>query len=109
RPRSGTAPPPQPARRVHASTTCPSTTPETPKLCPHSRGCTRSAVVPVPTPDHIRPMSRKTDPFAIDLTPELIVRAYQAGIFPMAEDASSTDLFWVSPQQRGIIPLDSFH
>ncbi len=54
-------------------------------------------------------MSRKPDPFAIDLTPELIVRAYQAGIFPMAEDAGSSDLFWVSPKQRGIIPLDSFH
>ncbi len=54
-------------------------------------------------------MSRKTDPFAIELTPELIVRAYQAGIFPMAEDGSSPDLFWVSPQHRGIIPLDDFH
>jgi len=54
-------------------------------------------------------MSRKTDPFALDLTPELIIRAYQAGIFPMAEDASSPDLFWVSPQHRGIIPLDRFH
>jgi leucyl/phenylalanyl-tRNA--protein transferase len=54
-------------------------------------------------------MSKKPDPFAIDLTPELIVRAYQAGIFPMAEDAGSPDLFWVSPQKRGIIPLDSFH
>lgn len=54
-------------------------------------------------------MSRKTDPFALDLTPELIIRAYQAGIFPMAEDAGSPDLFWVSPQHRGIIPLDRFH
>src|SRR5215218_2538630 len=54
-------------------------------------------------------MSRKPDPFAVDLTPELIIRAYQAGIFPMAEDATSTDLFWVSPQDRGIIPLDDFH
>ena len=58
---------------------------------------------------HIQRMSRKTDPFAIELTPELIVRAYQAGIFPMAEDASSPDLFWVSPQLRGIIPLEDFH
>ena len=54
-------------------------------------------------------MSRKTDPFAIELTPELIIRAYQSGIFPMAEDASSPDLFWVSPQKRGIIPLEDFH
>ncbi len=54
-------------------------------------------------------MSRKTDPFAVELTPELILRAYQAGIFPMAEDAASEDLFWVSPQLRGIIPLDAIH
>jgi leucyl/phenylalanyl-tRNA--protein transferase len=54
-------------------------------------------------------MSRKTDPFAVELTPELILRAYQAGIFPMAEDAASDDLFWVSPQLRGIIPLDAVH
>ncbi len=54
-------------------------------------------------------MSRKPDPFALDLTPELIIRAYRAGIFPMAEDAHSPDLFWVSPQHRGIIPLDQFH
>jgi leucyl/phenylalanyl-tRNA--protein transferase len=54
-------------------------------------------------------MSRKTDPFAVELTPELILRAYQAGIFPMAEDASSEDVFWVSPQLRGIIPLEAPH
>lgn len=54
-------------------------------------------------------MSRKVDPFAIELTPELIIRAYSAGIFPMAEDASSPDLFWVAPEKRGILPLDGFH
>jgi leucyl/phenylalanyl-tRNA--protein transferase len=54
-------------------------------------------------------MTRKTDPFAVELTPELILRAYQAGIFPMAEDASSDDLFWVSPQLRGVIPLEAAH
>jgi leucyl/phenylalanyl-tRNA---protein transferase len=54
-------------------------------------------------------MSRKADPFSIELTPELIIRAYQAGIFPMAEDADADDLFWVSPQKRGILPLDGFH
>jgi len=54
-------------------------------------------------------MSRRSDPFAIDLTPELIIRAYAAGIFPMAEDAGSPDLFWVSPERRGILPLDGFH
>lgn len=54
-------------------------------------------------------MARRTDPFAVDLTPELILRAYRAGIFPMAEDAEDSDIFWVSPDLRGIIPLDGFH
>jgi leucyl/phenylalanyl-tRNA--protein transferase len=54
-------------------------------------------------------MVRRSDPFAIEITPELILRAYRAGIFPMAEDAADEDLFWVSPDQRGILPLDGFH
>ncbi|MDB5529173.1 MAG: leucyl/phenylalanyl-tRNA--protein transferase [Devosia sp.] len=51
-------------------------------------------------------MARRNDPFDIEITPELIVRAYRAGIFPMSESAGSTDVFWVSPEQRGVIPLD---
>lgn len=54
-------------------------------------------------------MARQTDPFSVEITPELIIRAYRAGIFPMAEDAADNDLFWVSPDMRGIIPLDQFH
>jgi len=54
-------------------------------------------------------MARPTDPFDIEVTPELIMRAYCAGIFPMAEDAADEDLFWVSPEMRGIMPLDGFH
>lgn len=41
-----------------------------------------------------------------DLTPDLLLRAYAAGIFPMAERADSDDLFWVNPETRGIFPLD---
>ena len=52
-------------------------------------------------------MSRP-NPFDIEITPELIVRAYRAGIFPMSEDAKDENLFWVSPELRGIIPLDGF-
>jgi leucyl/phenylalanyl-tRNA--protein transferase len=49
-----------------------------------------------------------SDPFDIDITPQLIVRAYCSGIFPMSEDARDDDIFWVSPELRGIIPLDGF-
>jgi len=45
----------------------------------------------------------------IVLTPEILLRAYQAGIFPMAESADDPELFWVEPKQRGILPLDGFH
>jgi leucyl/phenylalanyl-tRNA---protein transferase len=43
------------------------------------------------------------------LTPELLLRAYAAGIFPMAESAGDPELYWVDPVQRGILPLDKFH
>ena len=43
------------------------------------------------------------------LTPEIVLRAYADGVFPMAEQRNSTELYWVSPEQRGIIPLDAFH
>jgi leucyl/phenylalanyl-tRNA--protein transferase len=45
----------------------------------------------------------------LDITPEILLKAYAAGIFPMAEDADDTGLFWVEPRDRGILPLDAFH
>jgi leucyl/phenylalanyl-tRNA--protein transferase len=45
----------------------------------------------------------------IPLTPEILLKAYRAGIFPMAESADDPELFWVDPKFRGIIPLDAFH
>ena len=43
-----------------------------------------------------------------DITPELLLRAYACGIFPMAESADDPSLFWVEPEIRGVIPLDGF-
>lgn len=43
------------------------------------------------------------------LTPETLLRAYATGIFPMAENAGSPEIFWVDPRRRGILPLDGFH
>lgn len=43
------------------------------------------------------------------LTPDLLLRAYAAGIFPMAEHREDPDLYWVDPERRGILPLDGFH
>ncbi|OLP58435.1 leucyl/phenylalanyl-tRNA--protein transferase [Xaviernesmea oryzae] len=44
-----------------------------------------------------------------DITPELLLRAYSIGLFPMADSADDPELFWVEPEIRGIIPLDAFH
>jgi leucyl/phenylalanyl-tRNA--protein transferase len=43
------------------------------------------------------------------LTPDLLLRAYAAGIFPMADSAEDPEIFWVDPERRGIIPLNRFH
>ncbi len=40
---------------------------------------------------------------------DLLLRAYASGVFPMAENADDTEVFWVRPETRGIIPLDGFH
>ena len=45
----------------------------------------------------------------LDLTPELILRAYAAGIFPMAETRNTNHVFWVDPKRRGVLPLAKFH
>ena len=43
------------------------------------------------------------------ITPEILLRAYAAGLFPMAESAEDPDVYWVQPKIRGVIPLDQFH
>jgi len=48
-------------------------------------------------------------PAAPPLTPDLMLRAYAAGIFPMSEGVDAPDIFWVDPQHRGVFPLDGFH
>ena len=43
------------------------------------------------------------------LTPDILLSAYRAGIFPMAESATHKNIFWVDPKYRGILPLNKFH
>ncbi|CAN0448497.1 unnamed protein product [Laminaria digitata] len=43
------------------------------------------------------------------LTPEILLRAYAVGLFPMAERRDDPTLFWIDPEKRGILPLDGFH
>jgi leucyl/phenylalanyl-tRNA--protein transferase len=52
------------------------------------------------------PMSRRQ----LEVTPDLLLRAYGAGIFPMAESRQSDRLYWLDPAMRGVLPIDEgFH
>jgi len=49
------------------------------------------------------------DDVLFEITPQVLLKAYACGIFPMAEAADDPGIFWVEPELRGILPLDSFH
>jgi leucyl/phenylalanyl-tRNA--protein transferase len=49
------------------------------------------------------------DDVLLEITPQVLLKAYAVGIFPMAESADDPGLFWIEPEERGIIPLDGFH
>jgi leucyl/phenylalanyl-tRNA--protein transferase len=49
------------------------------------------------------------DDIVIEITPQVLLKAYTCGIFPMAESADDPALYWIEPQHRGILPLDSVH
>ncbi len=49
------------------------------------------------------------DDIIIEITPQVLLKAYSCGIFPMAESADDSALYWIEPQHRGILPLDAYH
>lgn len=53
-------------------------------------------------------MPHGTQGWQDELTPDLLMRAYAMGIFPMSEHRDDPEIFWVDPHMRGIIPLDGF-
>src|SRR5215469_6118803 len=54
---------------------------------------------------HYRGMSRRN----VEITTELMLRAYRHGLFPMAETRRGERLYWLDPDKRGVLPLDRFH
>jgi leucyl/phenylalanyl-tRNA--protein transferase len=50
-------------------------------------------------------MSRLSNLF-VEITPQVLLKAYACGIFPMAESADDPGLYWIEPERRGVIPLD---
>jgi leucyl/phenylalanyl-tRNA--protein transferase len=53
----------------------------------------------------MRAMSRRT----VEITADLMLRAYRHGLFPMAETRRGERLYWLDPERRGVLPLDRFH
>ena len=49
------------------------------------------------------------DDISIEITPQVLLKAYACGIFPMAESADDPSLYWIEPQNRGVLPLDGVH
>jgi leucyl/phenylalanyl-tRNA--protein transferase len=49
------------------------------------------------------------DDVMIEITPQVLLKAYACGIFPMAESAEDNALYWIEPERRGILPLDNVH
>jgi leucyl/phenylalanyl-tRNA---protein transferase len=49
------------------------------------------------------------DDIAMEITPQVLLKAYSCGIFPMAESADDPALYWIEPAHRGILPLDAAH
>ena len=54
-------------------------------------------------------MARNGRGKGFEITPAVLLKAYACGIFPMAESSTDPRLFWVDPNERGILPLDAFH
>lgn len=51
-------------------------------------------------------MAARDNPL-LEITPQVLLKAYACGIFPMAESADDPQLYWIEPQARGLLPLDS--
>src|SRR3954454_18742387 len=69
--------------------------------------CPRASSSSERGPQELRP--RDLAPPLPVITPDLLLRAYEIGLFPMAEDADDPGIHWIEPERRGIIPLDRLH
>ena len=54
-------------------------------------------------------MAGYKDDIVLEITPQVLLKAYACGLFPMAESADDPGLFWLEPEQRGILPFNDFH
>src|SRR6516225_8240991 len=85
-------------------------------LCERDRCCSRTvrwlARETLPRTDRKKgkpaPMGSPSS-LTIEITPQVLLKAYACGIFPMAESAEDPTLYWIEPERRGILALDQLH
>jgi leucyl/phenylalanyl-tRNA---protein transferase len=51
----------------------------------------------------------RTNLMTAPITPDILLRGYAMGVFPMAEGREDATIHWVDPRRRGVFPLDGFH
>ncbi len=78
-----------------------------PLTSPSAAGCRMylSEALSISARKHDDTMAARNSPM-FEITPQMLLRAYACGIFPMAESADDPQLYWIEPQERGILPLD---
>jgi leucyl/phenylalanyl-tRNA--protein transferase len=54
-------------------------------------------------------MAGYKDDIVLEITPQVLLKAYACGLFPMAESADDPGLFWLEPERRGVLPFQEFH
>src|SRR5215831_9338375 len=42
-------------------------------------------------------------------SPQMLLKAYALGVFPMAEGRDDPEIYWIDPEVRGVLPLEDFH
>ena len=46
---------------------------------------------------------------ADEITPDILLRAYAMGIFPMSDGRDDPEIHWIDPRRRGVLPLDGLY
>lgn len=67
-----------------------------------------ASLATAPTARNIAAMASRDHP-PLEITPQVLLKAYACGIFPMAEAADDPQLYWIEPQVRGVLPLDAVY
>src|SRR5215813_8997794 len=79
------------------------------RLAPFSATAAPRALVATLQKSQLTDTMASRDSAHIEITPEVLLKAYSCGIYPMAENTDDPALYWIEPELRGIIPLFIFY